>query len=94
MKYSILINQKLAYDNKLDLDIIDLAIFEYVKDFCHCSGIQTIIDKGKTYYWISYQKVIDDMPILGINKKDSIYRRIKKLIDQQVLEEYEENAKV
>jgi len=88
MKYSIMINQKLALDNNLKLDIIELAIFEYIKDFCHCSGIQTIIENGKTYYWIAYQKVIDDMPILGIRTKDGIYRRIKKLTEAHILQEY------
>lgn len=39
MKYSILINQKLSIDNSLNLDIVDLAIFEYIKDFSHSNDI-------------------------------------------------------
>lgn len=33
MKYSININQKAAIDLGLKLDIVDLAIFDYIKDF-------------------------------------------------------------
>lgn len=94
MKYSILINQKLAIDNNLNIDIIDLAIFEYIKDFCHSREIQKMMENEKVYYWISYQKIIDDMPILGIKTKDSVYRRLKKLVSLWIIEENKNNAKL
>lgn len=94
MKYSILINQKLSIDNSLNLDIVDLAIFEYIKDFSHSNDILKFMEDWKVYYWISYQKIIDDMPILSIKTKDGIYRRIKKLIKEWILEENENNAKL
>lgn len=91
MKYTILINQKAVVDNALNLDILDLAIFDYIKDFCHSNWIKQFLDNWKTYYWISYQKIIKDMPLLWIKSKSWIYKRIKKLTDCKVLESHKDN---
>lgn len=92
MKFSIFINQRAVVENGLNLDVIDLAIFDFIKDFTHSEGsCKVLYQNGKPYYWISYKLVISEMPMLRIGSKDAIYRRIKKLINEEVLVAHPDN---
>jgi hypothetical protein len=39
----------------------------------------------KEYYWIKYEGILTDLPILSITK-DTLYRRLKGLVEKEVLE--------
>lgn len=80
IKYTISINQVAAYRLGLDLDFIDLAIFDYIKDFFHSDKILKIEYLNETYFWVAHTKIIEDMPLLGIKTKQGIFNRIDKLI--------------
>lgn len=82
MKYSLTLNQKAVYDCGLEksIDFIDLAILSTIKHVIGMSKIQTVFSEDKTYYWISYSHLVNELPLLGI-KQDGIYRRIKKYIE-------------
>ena len=43
-----------------------------------------VID-GKEFYLVIYEYVLEDLPILGM-KKDTVYRRFKKMCDKKILE--------
>ena len=66
MKYNISINQLASYEKGLGLDLIDLALFDFVQSFVHSGRCECISMDGKPYFWISPQLVIEEMPILGI----------------------------
>lgn len=93
MQYSIGINQKKIIDSGLDIDIVDASIIDFVSRFITSKKAKKIFVEQKIYYWISYDYVKNEMPILRL-KKDSVYRRFKKLIDQSVLEAHPENFKL
>lgn len=40
--------------------------------------------KGDKYYWVSYEAITDEFPILNV-KKDAIYRRLRRLCDAEIL---------
>ena len=42
-----------------------------------------VID-GKEFYLVIYVYVLEDLPILGM-KKDTVYRRFKKMCDKKFL---------
>lgn len=68
----------------LGLDNDDLLLLRWFVDFKDSGKmIHKIID-DKNYYWVNYQKVIEALPILCL-KKDSIYRKFKKMADCGVL---------
>jgi hypothetical protein len=85
MKFSICVNQKAAIDSGLKLDIVDLAIFELLKDFSHVESCKTIQEDGKTYYLFHWKLINQQLPILNLNSRHSVYQRMKKLSDAGIL---------
>lgn len=84
-KYTIQINQYAAIENGLELDIIDLAVFDYIKSFANsksCAKVQT--PEGE-YLWISHQNIIDNLPLIGIKTKRGILKRLDNLIEAGLL---------
>lgn len=85
MKYNIYINQYSAVASGLDIDLIDLAIFDMIKDFANCNECVKINTPEGVFFWISAQKIMDDMPLLGIKTKNGIMKHIDRLCDAQIL---------
>lgn len=93
MKYSITINQKaiveLGFQDKLDL--IDIAIFDFITDFMLCEDCHKIHVGGSSYFWIRADFIIENLPLLGITTTRGINKRIDKLIDCGLLERCPDN---
>ncbi|MPQ32467.1 hypothetical protein E4V42_13610 [Clostridium estertheticum] len=70
----------------LGLDVVDTMLLRYFIDFKDSGSMSKEIFEGETYYWINYKNVIKELPILKLNKADSIYRRFKKMADVNILE--------
>lgn len=84
MKYTIHgFSQQKAVELGLDND--DLLILRYFIDFKDSGAMVSTIIKDKTFYWIKYEAILDQLPILKL-KKDSVYRRLKKMCKLGVLE--------
>ncbi|MBU3185633.1 hypothetical protein [Clostridium estertheticum] len=71
---------------ELGLDVVDTMLLRYFIDFKDSGSMSKEIFEGETYYWINYKNVIKELPILKLNKADSIYRRFKKMADVNILE--------
>lgn len=87
-KYTILINQFAAIENGLDLDIIDLAIFDYIKDFSGSNYCSKIATPEGTYFWLSHKKIIQDLPLLKIKSSQGIIKRISNLLENKIFEKH------
>ena len=83
--------EKNGKENTLSLDINDLAILRWLIDFSHTGRMETISIGYNVYYWISYDKVIEDLPLLNIGK-DMLYRRLKKMVELEILSFYSKNG--
>jgi uncharacterized phage protein (TIGR02220 family) len=68
----------------LRLDAIDLILLRWLADFSNTGKMQAFVMEGKPFYWVKYSKIIQDFPILGI-QKDTVYRRFKAMSDKGVL---------
>lgn len=66
------------------LDLIDLSLLRWFVDFTTSPKMKKMIVNDKIYYWINYKHVIEEMPILGLQKV-AIARRFKKMADNDVL---------
>lgn len=93
MKLSVLdYHQKIAVHYGLDMN--DLLLLRWFVDFKNTDRMEEAVFDGKTYYWVSYEKAIKDLPILKIKNRDVLRRRFKKLCDCDVLEfRLEKNTK-
>lgn len=84
LKYTILgFNQEKACEVGLELD--DLLLIRYFVDFRENEKMISKEIEGKRYYWINYEGILQELPILKI-KKDRIYRKLKRLCDLGILE--------
>lgn len=94
MKWTVSINQRAAVEMQLNVDMIDLAIFDMLKDFTPCAACRKMQDSERQYFSVPYKKVIDELPLLPIKTPDGIYRRFKKLEQAGLIEMHPENAKM
>jgi len=83
MKYTIMgfRQEKLV---ELGLDVLDATILRYFIDFKEAKGMKVQIVDGRAYYWIRYDGVIKELPILRM-KKCTVQARFFKLRDAGVL---------
>lgn len=72
---------KLQTENQ-KIDVIDLVILRWLTDFNPEMSKRVIDDEE--YFWVNYQYVLEQMPILSIEKR-SLYRRLQKLCDLKIL---------
>ena len=79
MKYNILINQKAVIDAGFNLDIVDLAIFELLKDFSLSPQCKKLIEAETVFYLFNWKLINSQLPILGLNSRQSVFKRFEKL---------------
>lgn len=99
MKYSILgFNQervlsltKEVKDVKKDktttisIDVDDLLILSVIADISSRKSIRKVILEDGQYAWISYNVILEDLPILRIDKKQ-LRRRLDKLVEFELID--------
>ena len=77
MKYNININQKAL--SKYDIDLKDMAIFDYIHVMCASVNKNIEKERFKGHTWINYERLIKDMPALRIKSRNTISARITSL---------------
>lgn len=71
---------------ELELDYVDAVILRYFVDFKDSGAMINKKIDDKIYYWVKYEGLIREVPILKLKSRDSVYRRFKKLCEKGVLE--------
>lgn len=66
------------------IDVADLLILRWLVDFSHTDKMAKVVDGGKTYYWVSYKSVLDDLPILNIGRR-MLAVRLQRMADAGIL---------
>jgi DNA-binding PadR family transcriptional regulator len=81
MKYNININQLVL--SKTDLDLVDCAILDYLYFYCNSVNEkineQRITNEQGIFTWVTYQTLLEDMPLLKIKSSSALTPRIKKI---------------
>ena len=90
-KYNININQFAIIQNNLQIDLIDAAIFDYIKDFANSPFCKKMTDGGMNYFWVKWDKIVSDMPLLGISTRQNIHTRMVKLSIAQLISPHKDN---
>jgi len=67
-----------------NINLEEALILDYIMKFTEYPDIKFIRIGGEKYYWISYAKILADLPILNI-KKRRLYMLINQLIDKGIL---------
>lgn len=91
MKYTIEgLSQKFLSEN--NLDCTDAVLIRYIIDFYNTDKMAKINVDGVEYFWLKYEYVIEQLPILGIKSKDGLYRRMKKYVECGIMKHYTKRA--
>lgn len=68
---------------KYGLDVEDLLILRWLVDFS--PKMSKAIIEDKEYFWVNYKGLLEDMPILKFKSKDRLYRKLKNMVDKNIL---------
>lgn len=71
---------------KHELDLTDIEIIKYFQQFALSKNMKHLEKNNNLYFWLSYQKLIDDLPILNIKSKRTIARRFDILEQKGIFE--------
>lgn len=74
-------------DEKQRVDCIDLVLLRWFIDFKDTPKMKCREINGNRYYWVNYEKILSDLPILSISKR-AVYDRLQKLVKFGVLTHY------
>lgn len=88
MEKVITINQGAVYRNNPQLDIIDLAILDFIKDVANSEECTKVHTPPGIYCAVSCRAIMKEMPLLCIKTKQGILKHINKLIDAQLIERH------
>lgn len=81
MKYIFEFEQEKAIEIGLDME--DLLILKWIKMFT--TEMKSIEMDGNIYYWIKYEKLLNDLPILRFKSKKSLFRKFDGLVQKGIL---------
>lgn len=70
---------------ELKLDATDLLIINHLADFPNRKNVAKIILDDKIFFWVSYNTIIEELPIIDI-KKQALKDRLDKMVDLGILE--------
>ena len=69
----------------ISIDVDDLLILSVIADISNRKSIRKIIREDGQYAWISYNVILEDLPILRIDKKQ-LRRRLDKLVEFELID--------
>ncbi|WP_053069810.1 conserved phage C-terminal domain-containing protein [Clostridium botulinum] len=78
---------------KHGLDTVDALILRYFIDFKDSGEMVLEIINGKPFYWLKYEKLLEEIPIAKIKNKDVLRRRLKRMEDAKILLHYQKRKK-
>jgi len=67
------------------LDSVDAIILRYIIDFFNTGKMNHKIIDNRIYFWVLYDSIINDLPILRIKSKIVIARRFNKYVGRGLL---------
>lgn len=70
---------------KLGLDATNILIIDWLIRFINNGKMVTRYIDGELFYWINYESLIRDLCSTGLKTKDSVYRRLKKIVDRRLM---------
>ena len=72
---------------ELGLHIDDALVLRWFIDFTNTDRMRTLNHSGDTWYWVKYKGLIEDLPILGTNRRTA-ERKLQNLVKAGVLLHY------
>lgn len=94
MQYTITINQRSVIENGWNLSFDDMAVFSFMKNFILEGALSKHVIHGKDYFWISFSKIREELPMLSGNSDSSIRRHISNLVRVGLIERCDDEISI
>lgn len=94
MQYTININQRSVIENGWNLSFDDMAVFSFMKNFILEGALSKHVIHGKDYFWISFSKIREELPMLSGNSDSSIRRHISNLVHVGLIEKCDDEISI
>ena len=94
MQYTININQRSVIENGWNLSFDDMAVFSFMKNFILEGALSKHVIQGKDYFWISFSKIREELPMLSGNSDSSIRRHISNLVHVGLIEKCDDEISI
>lgn len=94
MQYTININQRSVIENGWNLSFDDMAIFDFMSKFILEGALSKHVIQGKDYFWISFSKIREELPMLSGNSDSSIRRHISNLVHVGLIEKCDDEISI
>lgn len=69
---------------ELGLCVADMVLLRWFVDFSNTGVMEKRVIDGREYFWVNYNYVLQELPILKISKK-TLYRCFKELVEKDIL---------
>lgn len=90
--YKVEIYTQAVIENRWELDIVDLAVFNAIEKYIQYGNPNKYEDENGIWYWVTESKILSDMPLLPLNSNSAVYKRISNLINCGLIERNSNNA--
>ena len=94
MQYTININQRSVIENGWNLSFDDMAVFSFMKNFILEGALSKHVIHGKDYFWISFSKIREELPMLSGNSDSSIRRHVSNLVRVGLIEKCDDKISI
>lgn len=98
MKFIYQVNQLSAMiiseETDANLNSVDLDLYSFIVEFCNSKYSVKIPDEAGDWVWISYELILQQMPLLRIKSKTGLMPHINRLIKAKLLEKNPNNDKL
>ena len=90
MRKTLLLHCEDFFKINPEIKVPQMCVYDFMQGMFNSPNkkiVRKMID-NKIFTWIAHQKILDDMPYLGITNKDVLKRNIKILIDNKIIQSY------
>ena len=94
MQFTINIDQRSVVENSWDLSFDDMAIFDFMSKFILGGALLKQSTPKGDFYWVSFSKIREELPMLSGNSDSSIKRHIANLIRVGLIEKCDEEISI
>lgn len=91
MEYSSTTNNWAFVTHFPELDVKDAVIVDFLSRYAQSPYIQKKVCAGKVFYWFSYDKISEELPLLKIEGR-RVRSRVAVIIKAGILEAHPENS--
>lgn len=92
-KWSWTTDQRAIVESGFKIDFNDFAILRMLVDFSSSRSCKKMDEDGVTYYYFHWTLVRDQFPVLSLNSRQAVYKRLDKLIACQAIHRHKDNQK-